>query len=80
MRIQIRLHLQGQSEPGEQSELDLHCLLKRLYDISTDDKTICAFRVNKCEFRVYGHDYHEMRTRLRAQATYHFFNQIINKT
>ena len=28
---------------------------------------------------IYGHDFHEIRTRLRAQATYYFFNQIINK-
>ena len=50
--IQIRLLLH------EQSDLDLHCLLKRLYDISTDDKTIqifviCASTVNKCELSVY---------------------------
>ena len=47
-----------QIDCSEQSDLDLHCLLKRLQDIPTDNKTIrlfviCALRVNKCEFRVY---------------------------
>ena len=40
---------------GEQSALDLHCLFKRLQNISIDDKNInCvviyALRVNKCGF------------------------------
>ena len=29
---------------------------------------------------IYSHDFHEIRTRLHAQTTYFFFNQIINKT
>ena len=46
---QIRLLL------GEQSALDLHCLFKRLHNISIDDRTydcvvIYALRVNKCGF------------------------------
>ena len=40
-----------------QSDLNLHCLLKRLQNISKDDKNrqlfvICALRVNKCELSV----------------------------
>ena len=41
-----------------QSDLDLHCLLKRLQNVSADNKNIQLFviwalRVNKCEFSVY---------------------------
>ena len=44
-----------QTALGEQSALDLHCLFKRLHNISIDDKNIqlCCnirFRVNKCGF------------------------------
>ena len=50
MWTQIKLLL------GEQSALDLHCLFKRLHNISIDDKNIrlcCNIRfkrVNKCGF------------------------------
>ena len=52
MWSQIRLLLK------EQFDLDLHCLSKRLKNISTDHKSIqlfvvCALRVNNCEFSVY---------------------------
>ena len=41
-----------------QSDLDLHCLLKRLQIFQQMTKAynffmICAFRVDKCEFSVY---------------------------
>ena len=45
-----------QTALGEQSALDLHCLFKRLHNISIDDKkkydyvVIYALRVNKCGF------------------------------
>ena len=44
-----------QTALDEQSALDLHCLFKRLHNISIDDKTyycvvIYALRVNKCGF------------------------------
>ena len=44
-----------QTALGEQSALDLHCLFKRLHNISIDDKTydcvvIYTLRVNKCGF------------------------------
>ena len=47
-----------QTALGEQSALDLHCLFKRLHNISIDDKTydcvlIYALRVNKCGFGAY---------------------------
>ena len=52
MGAQIRLILQ------EQSDLDLHCLSKRLQIFQQTTKAydffvICALRVNKCEFSVY---------------------------
>ena len=52
MWTQIRLLLQ------EQSDLDLHCLSKRLQIFQETTKTydffvICALRVNTCEFSVY---------------------------
>ena len=39
-------------------DLDLHCLLKRLQNVSADNKyirlfVICALRVNTCEVSVY---------------------------
>ena len=46
-------------DPEEQYDLDLHCLLKRLYIFQQTTKAynfsvICALRVNKCgEFSVY---------------------------
>ena len=43
-----------QTALGEQSALYLHCLFKRLHNISIDDKNDCvviyALRVNKCGF------------------------------
>ena len=44
----------------EQSDLDLHCLLKRLQNVTADNKNIrlfviCALRVNTCD----GPDFHE---------------------
>ena len=36
----------------EQSDLDLHCLLKRLQNVSADNKNIPLF-VNTCEVSVY---------------------------
>ena len=40
-----------QTALGEQSALDLHCLFKKLHNISIDDKNIrYALRVNKCGF------------------------------
>ena len=52
MWTQSRLLLKGQSD------LDLHCLLKRLQNVSADNKNIqlfviCALRVNTCEVSVY---------------------------
>ena len=47
-----------QTAPMEQSDLDLHCLLKRLQNVSEDNKNIqlfeiCALRVNTCEISAY---------------------------
>ena len=49
------INLHESMGPDEQSALDLHCLFKRLHNISIDDKTydcvvIYALRVNKCGF------------------------------
>ena len=45
-------------DPDQTSDLDLHCLLKRLQNVSADTKNIplfviCALRVNTCKFSVY---------------------------
>ena len=49
------INLHESMGPDEQSALDLHCLFKRVHNISIDDKTydcvvIYALRVNKCGF------------------------------
>ena len=46
------------AEPIYTAELDLHCLLKRLQNVSADNKNIrlfkiCAFRINTYEASVY---------------------------
>ena len=64
-----------------QSDLDPHCLLKRLQIISADDKSrdlccIGALRLNKCDFHlIYVHDFHEVVTMhvCAAQTTYQLF-------
>ena len=56
-------------EPEEQSDLDLHCLTKRLQRNFSDDESrrlvlIGSLRVNKCE--VSGTCFHKIRARLRC--------------
>ena len=52
-----------------QSDLDLHCLLKRLQNVSVDNKNIRLFvkyavRVNSVRSVIFGQDFHEMHAHL----------------
>ena len=60
----------------DQTALDLHCLFKRLHNISIDDKTydcvvIYALRVNKCGFSALtDRTFHEMHADLRGSSNF----------
>ena len=65
-----------QTALGEQSALDLHCLFKRLHNISIDDKNIrlcynIRFKVNKCGFSALtDRTFMKCTQTCAAQATY----------
>ena len=67
------------------SDLDLHCLLKRLQNVSVDKKNIrlfviCALRIIHVRSVIYGQDFHEMHARLRGPKSLLTIYQIINKS
>ena len=54
----LNISIDANSVDPDQSDLDLHCLLKRLQNVSADNKNIplsviSALRVNACEVNVY---------------------------
>ena len=68
-------------DPDEQSDLDLHCLSKRLQTFQQTTKeydffVICALRVDKCEQCIYGRDFYGMRDCLRGSNNFLTVNQI----
>ena len=66
--------------------MNLHCLLKRLQSVSSDNKNIqlfviCALRVNTCEVIVYtARTFMECMHICMAQKSLLTLYQIINKT
>ena len=59
------INLHESMGPDEQSALDLHCLFKRLHNISIDDKKHTIVLRVQC---INGQDFHEMHADLRGSS------------